>query len=255
MVVPRITPDRIRNVPVVSSGTPSNRICTGPTNEYPCSRGCSRARGGRPPLRPALEPHRPRADERVPLLAGVLTGQRGQLDPEAVGVDLQPLVVGLRQLDHEVVGYQRPALRDDRRPVIHLPLHGAGHFDRLQLRFEGPREGTFDHPFQAMFKPLQDSHRRYLLSLLASDRIGDMGALADVLTSLLPRAGGGTADAHGSGPCVREDVRVQIPPRPRDRGADLGARAPGSLSYRGLRRTSAGSRLLLVDDAGGSLSA
>jgi hypothetical protein len=32
----------------------------------------------------------------------------------------------------------------------------------------------------------------------------------------LPRAGGGTADAHGSGPCVRKDVRVQIPPRPRD---------------------------------------
>ena len=28
------------------------------------------------------------------------------------------------------------------------------------------------------------------------------------------RAGGGTADAHGSGPCVRKDVRVQIPPRP-----------------------------------------
>ncbi len=34
----------------------------------------------------------------------------------------------------------------------------------------------------------------------------------------MPRAGGGTADAHGSGPCVREDVRVQIPPRPRAAG-------------------------------------
>ena len=32
-VVPRITPERIRKVPVVRSGTPSNRIRTGPTNE------------------------------------------------------------------------------------------------------------------------------------------------------------------------------------------------------------------------------
>ncbi len=29
------------------------------------------------------------------------------------------------------------------------------------------------------------------------------------------RASGGTADAHGSGPCARKGVRVQIPPRPR----------------------------------------
>jgi hypothetical protein len=57
----------------------------------------------------------------------------------------------------------------------------------------------------------------------------------------LLRAGGGTADAHGSGPCVRKDVRVQIPPRPRGgpccslpfghlhRGPRFfpGARAPG----------------------------
>ena len=33
MVEPRMTPERIRNVPVVISGTPSNRIRTGPTNE------------------------------------------------------------------------------------------------------------------------------------------------------------------------------------------------------------------------------
>ena len=39
----RMTPDRIRNVPVVRSGTPSKRIRTGPTKEYPCSLACSRA--------------------------------------------------------------------------------------------------------------------------------------------------------------------------------------------------------------------
>src|SRR5712691_7830590 len=49
----------------------------------------------------------------------------------------------------------------------------------------------------------------------APDGIRGAGALAVVLTYSLPRAGGGTADAHGSGPCVRKDVRVQIPPRPR----------------------------------------
>src|SRR5260370_28274071 len=48
----------------------------------------------------------------------------------------------------------------------------------------------------------------------APDGIRGAGALAVVLTYSLPRAGGGTADAHGSGPCVRKDVRVQIPPRP-----------------------------------------
>src|SRR5690348_1734501 len=46
------------------------------------------------------------------------------------------------------------------------------------------------------------------------DRIRGAGALGVVLTYSLPGAGGGTADAHGSGPCVRKDVRVQIPPRP-----------------------------------------
>ena len=38
-------------------------------------------------------------------------------------------------------------------------------------------------------------------------------------------ASGGMADAHGSGPCVRKDVRVQLPPRPLDQ---LGSPYPGS---------------------------
>ncbi len=47
------------------------------------------------------------------------------------------------------------------------------------------------------------------------------------------RAGGGTVDAHGSGPCVRKDVRVQIPPRPRnedDPGRKL-CLLPGSFRF------------------------
>jgi hypothetical protein len=130
----------------------------------------------------ALEPHLHRSDKRVTLLPGVLPSQRGQLDAEAVGVHLEPLEVAVGQLDHEVIGYQGAALGDDRGAVVHLPLDRAGHLDRLELGLEGPCEGTLDHPLQAVLKPLQDSHRWYLLSLLASDRIGDMGALADVLT-------------------------------------------------------------------------
>jgi hypothetical protein len=40
---------------------------------------------------------------------------------------------------------------------------------------------------------------------------------------LATRASGGMADAHGSGPCVRKDVGVQLPPRPpRKACVDLG---------------------------------
>ena len=35
-----------------------------------------------------------------------------------------------------------------------------------------------------------------------------------LLLSVLARASGGMADAHGSGPCVRKDVGVQLPPCP-----------------------------------------
>src|SRR5690606_26804562 len=34
-----------------------------------------------------------------------------------------------------------------------------------------------------------------------------------------PRGSGGMADAHGSGPCAREGVRVQLPPSPPPRRA------------------------------------
>ncbi len=113
----------------------------------------------------ALEPHPHRADERVALLLGVLPGQRGQLDAQAVGVDVEPRVVVLGDLDDEVVRDQGPALGDDRRPVVHLPLNRAGYLDRLKLGLERPRKGTFDHPLEPVLKALQDSHRGALLSL------------------------------------------------------------------------------------------
>lgn len=46
-----------------------------------------------------------------------------------------------------------------------------------------------------------------------------------------PRASGGMADAHGSGPCVRKDVRVQLPPRPLGRGPPGSCFAGRASSY------------------------
>src|SRR6478736_1185533 len=162
-----------------------------------------------------LEPHPHRAHERVALLLGVVPGQVGKLDAEALGVHVEALVVGLGQLDDEIVRDQRASLGHDGGPVVHLTLDRAGHLDRLQLGPEGAREGTLDHAFKTTLEALQNSQRATSLPSLAPDRIRGAGALAVVLTYSLPRAGGGTADAHGSGPCVRKDVRVQIPPRPR----------------------------------------
>src|SRR3954453_20817616 len=44
--------------------------------------------------------------------------------------------------------------------------------------------------------------------------------------SSIARASGGMADAHGSGPCVRKDVGVQLPPCPLDPGGSPGL-SPG----------------------------
>src|ERR1700735_863578 len=43
----------------------------------------------------ALEPHPHRSDERVTLLLGVVPGQVGQLDPQALGVHVKAIVVAV----------------------------------------------------------------------------------------------------------------------------------------------------------------
>ncbi len=105
-------------------------------------------------VRHALEPHPHRADEGVPLLLGMLPGQGGQLDAEAVGVDLEPLVVSVGQLHDEIVRHQRPALCDDRGAVVHLALYRAGDLHRLYFGFERPREGTLNHAFEPSLEAL-----------------------------------------------------------------------------------------------------
>src|SRR5579863_3767216 len=145
-----------------------------------------RARGH---VRDALEAHPYRAHERVALLLGVVPGQVGQFDAQALGVHVQAVVVGLGQLDDEIVGHQGPALGHDGGPVVHFPLDRAGHLDRLQLGPEGAREGTLNHAFQATLEALQDSQRATSLPVLAPDRIRGTGALAVVLTYFLPPGG------------------------------------------------------------------
>ena len=58
-----------------------------------------------------------------------------------------------------------------------------------------------------------------IVSVLAlgvgADRVPRCGCGGERRASFsIARASGGMADAHGSGPCVRKDVRVQLPPRP-----------------------------------------
>ena len=82
------------------------------------------------------------ARQTVALLLGVVTRQVGKLDAEAARVDRQPLIVGLRELHHEVVWHQRPALRDNGGTVIHLALHRTGEKARVlgwkpKIQFEG----------------------------------------------------------------------------------------------------------------------
>src|SRR6266576_1666806 len=106
-----------------------------------------------------LEPHPHGAHERVALLLGVVPGQVGQLDAEAFCVHIETLVVGLGQLDDEVVRHQRAPLGHDGGPVVHLALDRAGHLDRLQLGPEGAREGTLYHAFKTTLEALQNSQR------------------------------------------------------------------------------------------------
>jgi hypothetical protein len=75
----------------------------------------------------------------------MVASEGGQLDAQAVRVHVEALVVGLRELHDEVVGYQGPAVRNDCGTVIHLALHRTRDLDRLKLGLERARKGTLDH--------------------------------------------------------------------------------------------------------------
>src|SRR5208283_636749 len=106
-----------------------------------------------------FEPHPHRAYERVALFLGIVPGEVGQLDTQALGVHVEALVIALGQLDDKIVWHQGAPLGHDGGPVVHLTLDRARHLDRLQLGPEGAREGTLYHAFKTTLEALQNSQR------------------------------------------------------------------------------------------------
>ena len=114
--------------------------------------------------------------------------------------------------------------------VFGFPLQRA--FDLLgnDAASEDPRGSVAHHPLETALEPPDAAHRsssdRIGVLISAPDRIRAtdergprpgtrrVGAQEDRASFSIARASGGMADAHGSGPCVRKDVRVQLPPRP-----------------------------------------
>src|SRR6478672_3784121 len=81
-----------------------------------------------------LEVDLDRPGERVALLLGVLLELVRELLGQRGVVRREPVEVGLRELDVEVVGDQAPVPRDDLRVVVALALEGSGDLDRLHRR-------------------------------------------------------------------------------------------------------------------------
>src|SRR3954453_6215732 len=80
-------------------------------------------------------------------------------------------------------------------------------------RRAGDRAGSRDAP--------EDGSRQHRAAADDPRVVGGKGTTRPVSASAealllfcLARASGGMADAHGSGPCVRKDVGVQLPPCP-----------------------------------------
>ena len=130
----------------------------------------------------ALEPHSHRADERVPLLLGVVPGQGRQFHAEALRVHVQPLEIALGHLDDKIVRHEGTALGHDRGAVVHLTLNRARNLHGLQFGLEGAREGSFDHAFKPPFEALQNTHPSGLPSApYVPDGIRGTSADEDVL--------------------------------------------------------------------------
>ena len=97
-----------------------------------------------------------RTEERVALVAGVLTRGVAQLAQQGV-VDLgEVLVVLLAQRDGEVVRDDRAASHVDRTVVVHLPDEPPAELDGPQAATETPaRKAPFDHALETALEPRQ----------------------------------------------------------------------------------------------------
>ena len=104
-----------------------------------------------------LEADGHRTDERVPLIGGVLTHDLCQLVLERLGVRPEPLVVGGRKSDAELIG-DEDAGRADRLAVVGLAAQRRCQLDRLHTALEYARERAFDEAAQASLESLQGAH-------------------------------------------------------------------------------------------------
>ena len=92
---------------------------------------------------------------------------------------LEALVIGLGQLDVEVVGDQTAVAGEDLRVVVALALECRSDLDGLHRRAEGPGERARDHLLELVLQTLEPAHVAPLPSLspvrpgrAATDRIG-----------------------------------------------------------------------------------
>ena len=120
---------RIRNRPVVRSSAASNSIRIGP-------------------------------GELVALLLGVVLELLGEVAHHRGVVRREPVEVGLRELDVEVVGHHPPLARQDLGVVVALALERGGDLDRLHGAAERLGEGAGDHLLQLVLEALQPAHVR-----------------------------------------------------------------------------------------------
>ena len=145
-------------------------------------------------------------DEVVALVAGVLAGLLGQLALEDVGVVVEALDVLRAEAHDEVVGRDRPPAR---RSCGRRPSRGSA---RVRSRPAGDRCGR---PCRRCPPPAARADARS--PGLPRSECTERPSVDRVRAATLSHSGrvAELADAQASGACVRKDVGVQVPPRPR----------------------------------------
>ena len=101
---------------------------------------------------------RDRAGEHVALLLGVLLELQGELLDQGRVVRREPVDVGLRELDVEVVGHHPALPGQDLGVVVALALEGGGDLDGLHGAAERPGEGSGDQRLEPLLELLQPAH-------------------------------------------------------------------------------------------------
>ena len=181
-------------------------------------------------------------DEVVALVAGVLPRGLGELAGEGVGERLEALEVGGREVHADVVRRDGAAAHAERAAVVEHADQPVTDLDGLEPAAEGLVEGALDQPLEPALEPLESHGRRvYRASSFSADARPLVHRMARTSRQLYRVASGHVnasrrpsdgrsrypgrtpgrvaelADAQASGACVRKDVGVQVPPRPRTR--------------------------------------